>query len=178
MNSIVKVVLTFVLLFSTTTIVSAASYTYDELNRLTKVTYEDGTIVSYTYDAAGNILSVKNELKGEGNDEGEEKGDQYDEMPMQSNVEPDKLWSIRFNQEVDMEKLRDGMIYVKDSNGTIVEGTGFKVLAEHPDVIILYPPTNGYIAGETYTLFITDEITSHKGVSLRRGVKMGFNIMN
>lgn len=118
MKSIVKVVLTFVLLFSTTTIVSAASYTYDELNRLTKVTYEDGAIVSYTYDAAGNILSIKNEVKGEGNDEGEEKGDQYDEMPMQSNVEPDKVWSIRFNQEVDMEILGDVMIYVKDSGMT------------------------------------------------------------
>jgi len=32
-------------------------YTYDELNRLTKVEYEDGTVVEYTYDAAGNRLT-------------------------------------------------------------------------------------------------------------------------
>lgn len=32
-------------------------YTYDELNRLTSVHYSDGVVVSYTYDAAGNILS-------------------------------------------------------------------------------------------------------------------------
>jgi YD repeat-containing protein len=34
-------------------------YTYDELNRLTSVSYGDGKVVSYTYDAAGNILTVE-----------------------------------------------------------------------------------------------------------------------
>jgi len=35
----------------------AETYEYDELNRLTKVNYENGTVVEYTYDAAGNMLS-------------------------------------------------------------------------------------------------------------------------
>ena len=30
------------------------NYIYDELNRLRRVEYEDGTIVEYTYDKAGN----------------------------------------------------------------------------------------------------------------------------
>jgi YD repeat-containing protein len=34
-------------------------YTYDDLNRLTRVRYADGQVVSYTYDAAGNILSAE-----------------------------------------------------------------------------------------------------------------------
>lgn len=33
------------------------NYTYDDLNRLIKVEHEDGTVVQYTYDAAGNRLS-------------------------------------------------------------------------------------------------------------------------
>ena len=33
------------------------NYTYDDLNRVTDVRYADGQVVSYTYDAAGNILS-------------------------------------------------------------------------------------------------------------------------
>jgi len=33
-------------------------YTYDAENQLTSVTYEDGVIVSYTYDKAGNRISV------------------------------------------------------------------------------------------------------------------------
>jgi YD repeat-containing protein len=32
----------------------AATYQYDSLNRLSKVTYNDGTRIVYTYDASGN----------------------------------------------------------------------------------------------------------------------------
>jgi YD repeat-containing protein len=37
---------------------AATQYTYDELNRLTKVVYDDGRSLSYSYDAAGNLLQV------------------------------------------------------------------------------------------------------------------------
>ncbi len=33
-------------------------YTYDNLGQLSQVSYPDGTSISYTYDAAGNILSI------------------------------------------------------------------------------------------------------------------------
>ncbi len=35
----------------------AIDYVYDDLDRLVQVTYEDGTVVSYAYDAAGNRLA-------------------------------------------------------------------------------------------------------------------------
>lgn len=39
---------------------AATVYTYDELNRLTRVVYDDGLTISYRYDAAGNLLeSIK-----------------------------------------------------------------------------------------------------------------------
>jgi len=34
------------------------TYSYDQLNRLSTVTFESGLVVTYTYDAGGNILSV------------------------------------------------------------------------------------------------------------------------
>jgi YD repeat-containing protein len=34
----------------------SAQYTYDSLNRLTQVQYDDGTTIQYTYDAVGNRL--------------------------------------------------------------------------------------------------------------------------
>lgn len=36
----------------------SATHTYDSLGRLSKVTYSNGTVVTYTYDAAGNRTTV------------------------------------------------------------------------------------------------------------------------
>jgi YD repeat-containing protein len=38
---------------------STASYSYDGLNRLVQATLSDGRTVTYTYDAAGNLVGVK-----------------------------------------------------------------------------------------------------------------------
>jgi YD repeat-containing protein len=37
---------------------SSATYTYDVLNRVTQVTWSDGTSISYTWDAAGNLTLI------------------------------------------------------------------------------------------------------------------------
>ena len=53
-----KKLLTFIILLW---VVAAAAqttrYSYDNLNRLTRVTYANGTIVTYNYDANGNRIS-------------------------------------------------------------------------------------------------------------------------
>ena len=53
-----KKLLTYIMLLW---VVAAAAqttrYSYDNLNRLTRVTYANGTIVSYNYDANGNRIS-------------------------------------------------------------------------------------------------------------------------
>lgn len=38
------------------------TYEYDDLYRLIKATYPDGSVIEYTYDAAGNRLRVENKL--------------------------------------------------------------------------------------------------------------------
>lgn len=35
-----------------------ATYSYDALNRITSVTYDNGRSVEYTYDSAGNVMQV------------------------------------------------------------------------------------------------------------------------
>lgn len=39
--------------------VQAEQYVYDDLNRVKTVTYDDGSFVTYTYDANGNIEDIK-----------------------------------------------------------------------------------------------------------------------
>jgi YD repeat-containing protein len=36
----------------------SASYTYDTLGRLTKVTYGNGVVITYAYDATGNRITL------------------------------------------------------------------------------------------------------------------------
>jgi YD repeat-containing protein len=46
------------LMFLSASPVWAATYEYDELNRLTKIIYDSGDYIKYEYDAAGNIVGV------------------------------------------------------------------------------------------------------------------------
>ena len=53
-----KKLLTFImLLWVVGAVAQTTRYSYDNLNRLTRVTYANGTIVSYNYDANGNRIS-------------------------------------------------------------------------------------------------------------------------
>jgi YD repeat-containing protein len=47
-----------VVLVSALRVAAAITYTYDPLQRLTGVTYSSGSTIAYTYDAAGNRLTV------------------------------------------------------------------------------------------------------------------------
>ena len=60
MNSKFSQILFFISLIAIITfpfISLATEYTYDSLNRLVQVRYDDGTTVKYTYDAMGNRLT-------------------------------------------------------------------------------------------------------------------------
>src|SRR3972149_5155722 len=57
MKLIIIILLSSVLLLSRISMAATLTYTYDNLNRLTKVIYGDGTTEEFTYDDAGNRLS-------------------------------------------------------------------------------------------------------------------------
>ena len=57
-KNILKALLLFAVLLSISTQSAfAIIYSYDSLNRLTNVDYGNGSVISYTYDAAGNRLT-------------------------------------------------------------------------------------------------------------------------
>lgn len=54
-----KIILMSVIgLFSINCFAGSATYTYDNLGRVTKVTYSNGKSITYNYDAAGNRITV------------------------------------------------------------------------------------------------------------------------
>lgn len=58
---IYSIIISFIL-FLVSSPVFAVEYTYDELSRLTSVTYDNGERIEYDYDAAGNMLGVNSVL--------------------------------------------------------------------------------------------------------------------
>jgi YD repeat-containing protein len=48
---------------ATNTVAAGISYNYDSLNRLTNVDYGNGSVISYTYDAAGNRLTYSGSIQ-------------------------------------------------------------------------------------------------------------------
>ncbi|NLD47974.1 MAG: hypothetical protein GX660_12395, partial [Clostridiaceae bacterium] len=62
LKQILTIAFLFLILCSFSTTISAATYKYDDLGRLIEVTYNSGKKITYTYDAAGNILTVNNSI--------------------------------------------------------------------------------------------------------------------
>jgi len=56
---LIQTVIILIIVVCTSLSAYAAKYKYDELNRLVEVIYDSGQTVTYTYDAAGNILKVE-----------------------------------------------------------------------------------------------------------------------
>lgn len=53
-----KFILSAFLIFNMFIYAGSATYTYDNLGRVTKVTYSNGKSITYSYDAAGNRVTV------------------------------------------------------------------------------------------------------------------------
>ena len=59
-------VIVFIVIPSIISFAETITYTYDDLNRLTKMNYGNGTTTTYTYDAAGNRLAMITVPQGNG----------------------------------------------------------------------------------------------------------------
>lgn len=97
MKRIFIILLTGLFLLSQTISVYGTAYEYDDLDRVTRVTYEDGTSVSYTYDANGNVTAIVHSDK-----DGETNPDQRGEPDQPGNPDQPK--------EVNGEDSRDAAV--------------------------------------------------------------------
>lgn len=92
-----------------------------------------------------------------------------EEMP---NQPVDKQWNILFSQDIDAGSIDQSTVWVEDSRG-------IKIMQERNTTartVIISPPEGGYQPGESYTLYISDNIISKQGLRLTRAIKMVFSV--
>ena len=112
-----SILLTIAGLTLTASLQAATSYTYDELNRLTKVAYDDGRSISYVYDASGNLLSAERFVPAA--DPSLRLSDTFDGTALNG-----ELWTVRGNNNCGGVKVEGG--YVTFFGGTYADTNGKK----------------------------------------------------
>jgi beta-N-acetylglucosaminidase len=87
------------------------------------------------------------------------------------NVPVDKVWKIKFNQEINVDNLSKKVLVYNP----IGLPTPISVSYEN-NIITVNPPKGGYIPGQTYSLQIYETITDLNSNPLKAAVTMSFTI--
>lgn len=99
----------------------------------------------------------------------------YTVWTTQNNVALNKVWTVKFNKEIDQSTLYSN-IRIKDYNNVSIPIT-IAYVSSTKSVSISY--SGKYIQGKTYTLYIDNNIKSKDGKSvLKNSIMMSFNTKN
>lgn len=96
----------------------------------------------------------------------------YKIFPTQQNISADKIWSIKFSQDIDSTSVNNQNIKVLDQSGNPLQ-----VNLNCSGNTVTIKPINNYDPGKTYNILI-DNIKSLKGHILNQPAKMNFTIKN
>ncbi|WP_446898497.1 Ig-like domain-containing protein [Clostridium sp. LBM24168] len=91
-------------------------------------------------------------------------------------VDANKMWTIRFTDEVKFDDLTKQGITVTDNNGNKAN-IGIQ-LGQDNSTVTVTAPQGGYTAGESYILNVKNDVHSSKGKALKNEYKLHFNIEN
>jgi|GEM_PF-3583679 Bacterial Ig-like domain (group 4). len=89
-------------------------------------------------------------------------------------VGKNKIWTITFNREINLDSATKGAISVSDSNGNTVNVT--VELGNNKKTILVKPPSGGYDFGQVYTLKVNTDISSTNNAKLNALKTMTFYI--
>lgn len=93
-------------------------------------------------------------------------------VPDKTNVEPTKVWTIKFNQAVDRNTINKSNIYIKDSYGN--KFNDFNVQLQQDNKSVTVSPLRPYAAGQTYSLEINNNVKAQNGGAIISPVTMKF----
>lgn len=91
-------------------------------------------------------------------------------------VSTTKDWSVRFNQSVFADSINANNVYVVDAVGNLVN-TVATVSSSDDRIVVVASPTGGYEHGKTYTLHISQAVSTKQNKQLLKdAVEMQFTI--
>ncbi|WMJ89951.1 X2-like carbohydrate binding domain-containing protein [Anaerocolumna sp. MB42-C2] len=93
------------------------------------------------------------------------------EKVLKNKQKPDKVLKVKLSSEIAPKSITEDTVYVLDSRGNKVEET----LKCNGNTITI-EPVNKYKSGETYTLFITENVLYKSGKAIENGRKYRFTI--
>lgn len=88
--------------------------------------------------------------------------------------DPFKIWTIKFNEKINFDKLTQSSISVLDSKGNLVPVT--LSLGKDTKSILINPPSTGYNIDESYKLKITSNLHSVENKHLNEEKNINFSI--
>lgn len=89
-------------------------------------------------------------------------------------VDANKTWTIKFNNEIQLDDLTRQDIFVIDERGNAVD-VSLKLGQDGKSVIVTAPEC-GYGGGKSYTLHVANEVHSINGKTLNDGCCLNFNV--
>ncbi|RFU61097.1 carboxypeptidase regulatory-like domain-containing protein [Peribacillus glennii] len=96
----------------------------------------------------------------------------YKTLPSKKNVPLDKEWTISFNNELEPASINEQNVFVLDSSGNIVSTSAY--VHDNDKQVLVRPPSEGYKANTSYTLFVESDVYSKKNKLIKKPVKMSF----
>jgi lysophospholipase L1-like esterase len=98
------------------------------------------------------------------------------DFPPMYNIPSDKIWTIVFNQELDLSLPLKNYISVTDSQNSAVPISILSTFGNSGRCIILNPPPGGYTSGRQYVLTISKGLKSRTGAILSKPIQMTFTV--
>ena len=90
------------------------------------------------------------------------------------NVEPTKIWRVKFNKALDNDTINNGNTYIiNKSTGRIVE---VDYSFENEGTILAMTPEKNFVSGQTYTLIIDKRVKSSNGDNLKQPAAIEFTV--
>jgi beta-N-acetylglucosaminidase len=93
------------------------------------------------------------------------------QMDHKTNVPVDKVWSIKFNQEINKDSINN--IIIKDSEGKNVNGISLSYDSTN-ETVKVQPPALGYKKGQTYSIHIYATVKDMNNNGLKKHTSMNF----